>query len=382
MSDSNRELELEAEDLEKQAKMESIRQNFDLAILLLEDAKDIYLGLGFKGRIGIIDKQILRMNNSLTKQIQSKKEEPMLNEKEFEAKGNEFLQNAKKLTRDKKIDEALKNYEEAYKIYEKLKFNYQCKKIKLDITKLKELQRQYGRVVEKIEPIVKKEGELSLIEKRRMKLREQAESAKKGSLSNRGSKLSAIEEKKRILAEKKEREEALLDTANRFLEEGKILVESKKFKEAKNSYRDAINTFKDLGWHDQVKVLYEELKNIDRYQTQYIKEQREKELKLKEQEKKFQARIDEEMGKKKAQEQERLARLKALPPEMQKKVEKAKMLLEKAEREEKMNKLQMAIKRYQYIIELYNSLPKEKIDLSSDISKIEKKITELEGKIL
>ena len=63
MSKYDVELEKEAEELKKQAKEEVGQKNYDLAILLLMDAKDIYIQLGFQGQINMMDKQIARYKN-------------------------------------------------------------------------------------------------------------------------------------------------------------------------------------------------------------------------------------------------------------------------------------------------------------------------------
>ena len=57
------ELEKEAENLERQSKEEFNKKNFILAISLLEEAKEIYSKLGFHGKIGMINKHILRLKN-------------------------------------------------------------------------------------------------------------------------------------------------------------------------------------------------------------------------------------------------------------------------------------------------------------------------------
>ena len=53
----------------------------------------------------------------------------------------------------------------------------------------------------------------------------------------------------------------------------------------------------------------------------------------------------------------------------------------KAEREESMNKFSRVLARYQYILQLYESIPKDSIDLSIKVSEIEQKIIELKAKL-
>ena len=66
---------------------------------------------------------------------------------------------------------------------------------------------------------------------------------------------------------------------------------------------------------------------------------------------------------------------------MKQTLEKADMLKEKAEKEIGAHKFQRALGRYQYILELYNTIPAEKADLTGEISIIKKKITDLEAKM-
>ena len=62
-------------------------------------------------------------------------------------------------------------------------------------------------------------------------------------------------------------------------------------------------------------------------------------------------------------------------PEVKKKLEKIKLLKEKAAKEEKLGKFPRVIGRYEYILELYKSIPKDIIDLSAEILEIEKKLS-------
>ena len=181
--------------------------------------------------------------------------------------------------------------------------------------------------------------------------------------------------------EKKQREEELTKKADLSLEEGKICVKNKKFEEAKGYYEEAIDIFKKLGWSQQVEILQKELRNIDKYKEEHEKRLEDHIAKRKEKEEAFEQRVDQVLAEKKKKEDDRLARLRALSPELQQNLEKAKMLIERAEREVQMGKLQRALGRYEYILELYNTIPNDKMDLSSDISEIEVMISEIKLKL-
>ena len=63
MQNINDDLLKQAEELEKQAKNEIKNKNYNAAILLLLNAKDIYTRLGLTGQVGILLKEIVRLKN-------------------------------------------------------------------------------------------------------------------------------------------------------------------------------------------------------------------------------------------------------------------------------------------------------------------------------
>lgn len=183
------------------------------------------------------------------------------------------------------------------------------------------------------------------------------------------------------IQEKKQKEDQLLKEAEKFLDRAKNNVDNNKFDEAKEFYRQAIKIFKELGWFSQVDNLYNEIKNLEKYKIDYLRKQKQKEERINKQKEDFQRRIEKVKKEKNEAEKRRLEKIKTLSEENKKKLEKAKLLLEKAEKEEKRGKLKRAISRYEIIIDLYKSLPQEKIDLSNDISEIKSKLSELRSKI-
>ncbi len=183
------------------------------------------------------------------------------------------------------------------------------------------------------------------------------------------------------LQEKKRREEELLNNANLALDEGKKLVDVKKFTEAKPYYEKALEIFGQLGWTQQVEVLKDELKNIDKYEEEFKEKRKQEFLARKKKEKEFEDRAAEILAEKQKKKEELLARMSALPPQLQRNLKTAKMALEKADKEIELKKFARALGRFEYIIELYNTIPKDKMDLSQDIKEIEKKIEDLKSKM-
>jgi len=94
----------------------------------------------------------------------------------------------------------------------------------------------------------------------------------------------------------------------------------------------------------------------------------------------FQKRVDKALGEKQRYIDKKMAEQKALPPEMKKKLEKINLLVEKAEKEEKLGKYTRVLGRYEYLLELYKSIPNEIINFSKEIYDTEKKISEMREK--
>ena len=95
----------------------------------------------------------------------------------------------------------------------------------------------------------------------------------------------------------------------------------------------------------------------------------------------FQKRVEKVLSEKQRVQEKQHAQQTLLPPEMRKNLEKVKMLLEKAAREEGLGKIPRVIGRYEYILELYKSIPKDTLDLSEKIVEIENKIALLRTKM-
>lgn len=181
--------------------------------------------------------------------------------------------------------------------------------------------------------------------------------------------------------EAKMKEEATIAKAEGFLDNAKKLVDNKKFKDAKESYRKAIEVFKSLGWWPQVEQLYVEIKNVDKYETEHLKKIEKQKERERLQQKEFQKRIAKEMALKKLEEEKKLAQRKKYPAFIQQKLEKIELALQRAEKEEEMNKIQKSQGRYEYIIELYGSISSEEFDFSNEIAEIQKKIANLRSKL-
>jgi len=95
----------------------------------------------------------------------------------------------------------------------------------------------------------------------------------------------------------------------------------------------------------------------------------------------FQERVQKVMNEKQRYQEKQAEDQRAFSPEMKQKLEKIKLLKEKAEKEEKLNKFSRVLGRYEYILELYKSIPKEIMDIRKEIYEIEKKISLIKLKV-
>ncbi|GAG85367.1 unnamed protein product, partial [marine sediment metagenome] len=169
--------------------------------------------------------------------------------------------------------------------------------------------------------------------------------------------------------------------AQDLLSKGNQSLQQKDYDEAKSLYRQAIELFTQLGWRDQITVLRNELLNIDRYKKEEELKLERATLKKLEEEQEFKKKVSSVLSKKQRYKAKLQQKQLALSPEIKNKLEKAELIRAKAEKEESMNKFSRVLARYQFILQLYESIPKESIDLSIKVSEISQKILELKAKL-
>jgi len=95
----------------------------------------------------------------------------------------------------------------------------------------------------------------------------------------------------------------------------------------------------------------------------------------------FQKRVDKVLGEKEKYNSTKLAEEKALTPEIKQKLAKINLVIEKIKKEEELEKYTRVIGRYEYLLELYKSVPKDIINFSKEIYETEKKIVVIREKI-
>ncbi len=342
-----------------------------------------------------------------------------------EIKGNEILEIARNLVLEDKFDESVKLYNKAYNIFKQLSYNYECKQILWQINEIKEYQRwaqlrkskgiqvplkdivalasaerrrqkiQKGlgvgrkpiELAGKKDPVITQPKKYKLFEQMKKsedmenELANRAISMEQEQYEQRNQKWKEQQNKLKLLREKKFQEEALTAEAQDLLSKGNQSLQQKDYDEAKSLYRQAIELFTQLGWRDQINLLRNELYNIDLYKKEEeLKLERVTEKKLKEKQE-FQKKVLSVLREKQKNKEKLQRRQLALSPEIKNKLEKAELIRAKAEKEESMNKFSRVLARYQYILQLYESIPKDSLDLSIKVSEIEQKILKLKAKL-
>jgi len=449
MQNHDADLIKEAEDLEKQSKIEIKKRNYDSAVTLLLKAKDLYTQLGLTGQVGIVIKEVVRLKNLKREQkipvttsadeipaaktlIQhttfSKETKPAIKKVRIplETRGNQLLEEARDLTLEDNFDESLKLYNEAYTLFKKLNHTYECKQILWQINEIKEYQRwgQYRkskgitvavkdivtlaaaekrrlsiqkslekpkreRIVQ-IEPKIKIEPEIEkprLLQQINIRAKEAEEERKISStiLQEQQAKRKQLREERqerlRSFQEQKKREDLLTKNAEELLDKGNKSIRNKHFDDAKSYYEQAIEIFSNLGWHNQVKTLQSELRNLSTYKIEEERKMQRAHFVKQQSQEKFQKRVSNMLTEEKRFKEKQIERMMMLPPDIKSTLEKAKLIKEKAKKEEKMGKYARVLNRYQFLLDLYKSIPKDSIDLTEEIFNTEKVISELKKKL-
>jgi len=264
-----------------------------------------------------------------------------------EAEAERLEKNAKEEMKNRNYELAQKHFEEAKFIYEQLKFSGKVLFIKKQLVQLK-------RVIE----YEKQKGSIKTPFVERKKLDEEVVDQQKVHMLKKMEEIKTMQMNERDLLEAEKRRAKLRSK----IDPREKLEQREPIKDVKIEIHEKL---------PQKKLLKKEEK---------AKPSKLESLKIQGAEKQFQKRVNEILAEKKQEEQRELDTLKTLPMELKFMIEKAKMLKQKAEKDVNIN-IERALGRYQYILELYNSIPKDKVDLTNEISQIENKIAELEAKM-
>jgi len=375
------------------------------------------------------DQGRIELKSQLKSSLERLTETKSKNTQISEANGNVILENARNLALEDKYEESLKLYNEAYSTFNHLEYDYECKQILWQINEIKDYQRmaqfrkskgvpinlkdivalasaerrrqriqqglgantrpveieEYKTMKGNTSNITRPKGsklleQMKLTEKRNGELKKSSLSNVKDQQKNFESKWKEKQNKIQMLREEKKQKDEMIAKGQDLLEKGNQKLKQKEYDEAKVLYTQAIELFTQLGWHNQIGILEKELKNIDFHRKEEEKKGEIARLNEVKQEQEFQKRVSKVMSEKQRYNNKLQQRHTALSPDIRRKIEKINLVQLKAEKEESSNNFSRALSRYQYILELYHSIPKESVDLSNKISEVEQKILGLKAK--
>ncbi len=436
MSINSRELENQADLLESKARSLLKEKKYSDAIAVFNEAVSIYTELGWEGQIGMLKKEIQRIENlkkimgedksENIKQIIEKKSEQTLTEgQKREREIMDKMSLAKHHAFSKNYNEAIKLYKEAVDFYEGLNYTHQVRDLKWQILKWeKELEHRersiqdYQIQTQDTRDEIAKEREKRILEEQTKKkeleeqmiqqrIREQQElqerktyqpepkkkdleEIKKSRLAVFEAKKTGVdvdtyeaerkkmEQKKHEIMQKEAREKEVLLEIEILLEKAKNKVDNHKFYEAKEFYSKAKDLFLEIGWNQQSETMQEELNNLDKMQKEYEERLRLQREQMEREQEEFRKREEEYKRAQKAKLDEIERKKKELTPEQKQKLETINMLMEKAKSNEEKEKYDLALGRYEYILELLKEIPVQVMndeEIKAKIEQLKKKTT-------
>ncbi|MFX1328557.1 MAG: hypothetical protein ACFE91_10545 [Promethearchaeota archaeon] len=151
----------------------------------------------------------------------------------------------------------------------------------------------------------------------------------------------------------------------------------KNFVLAISKLEEAKDIYSKLGYQGKIGMIIKriaQLKNLVKFEKQdaFVKTKGEEQ---------FQKRVDKILEEKQQYIDNKLKEQKTLTPEMKRKLEKINLIIEKAEKEERLGKFQRAGGRYEILLEIYKSFPREIINFSKQIYEIEQKLVSIRKKL-
>ena len=162
-----------------------------------------------------------------------------------------------------------------------------------------------------------------------------------------------------------------------YVDRKKLKLSRKKFEEASQLYQQAAEIFKQLKWHQQASTLEAEARNMLTKKQEFEKNQRRYADKQQKEKDLFDQRAQNILDEKEKKRQDDEAARMRLSPVLQRKVDEAQFMIQKADKLAAKGKKQQAISRYQYVFEIYDDVAE--ITLDADTKKnIEGKIAKLQ----
>ncbi len=346
--------EIEARDLEEKARQHLRDKEYDAALAAYQKAIDLYGRMGWQGQVGILKKEVDRIETMKKFFAESAPTDTQKSDREktydLEKKANNLLKKAQDATSQQQLQEGLDLYKQALQIFEGLGFDYQTQKIRWEIQKID--QQLKGGGVPEIQPSIAEERaerierERTLQEQKRklqeaIRERERAEEAKakdqviiRRSLSAptkepvvpaRETPAPAAEvprymseqrraqmEKMKELEEKKKREQEIETKAFDLMDRAKKQADQGKFSEARDLYLESIKFLEQGNWTNQVDTVKREIAELKEREVEFRKKDEQIKLRREAQEREFQTKLQDLQRTTELEEKERAEKRRVL----------------------------------------------------------------------
>ncbi|MBN2156466.1 MAG: hypothetical protein JW776_10520 [Candidatus Lokiarchaeota archaeon] len=268
-----------------------------------------------------------------------------------EQKADDYLDVARSLALNKRIDESLYYYKECLHILEELGF-----------------KSQLNRLIWEIEKILT--GDIKSLQYLQYDAFQDYDHVRKELILER---IQQYEDSKTWLEKKEELLDHTLTDAKKYADAGKI-------SKAKIFYRYAAKILKQIGWTKELNLILDEIKLLD--EKIYIAEERKRiEKELSNHKKREMEQFLEEEKRKFEQRQQKTNHTPSLvSPEQErinKKLQIAELNLKKAQDAEKAANYQLALNRYKYLLSIYVEINYDPIKCE----RIKQKIREIQDKV-
>lgn len=268
-----------------------------------------------------------------------------------EKRADDYLEVARSLALNNRVDESLHYYQVSLRLFEELGFRHRL-----------------NRLIWELEKVLT--GEIKELNYLQYEAFQEYDNVRRDLILE---KLHSYESGKNWV----EKREELL---NKTLSEAKKYADAEKYSKAKIFYARALKFLRDLGWHKEIETIQNEIKLMS--EKEYVRDER--------------MRIEQELAEQKKVEREQYLdtekqkfeeekRQKAyVPPEpdpqvevLKKKTQIAEMNKKKAEDAEKAGNYRIALNRYEYLLNLYIELNHDPIQRE----RVKQKIGEMKDKI-
>ncbi len=300
----------------------------------------------------------------------------------LDKKADELESEIKLLKRSKDYEKMIPIYAELKEIYKKLNYNFLANKAETEMFKYQKhiklsklsqntivdkkpeiIQKKEQKEVKKIpiapiipqtSPLISQESQLNKVVNHNAK-------------KSRAEKIKELQRKKAI-------EQQNVEKANAILDKAQSHMKKKEFELAAKFYSESSEIFKQIGWNQQASQLKQESLHMQEMQEDYLKKLEKIKLRKQQEQEMYDARASKILAKKEEKirlEQEALNRL---PPEIQRKLDLAKVFLQKTEKMESKGKIVKSLARYKYLLELYDEIPvtdEQKNMIKDKIKKLE-----------